>query len=131
MEAQLAKDVRPFNFMTPMRMIRDAILGLGSPASILVSEGANTINVGRAVLIQTKPRSRLDAGTWGTMGMVWDIALLRQWIHLVGLWFLLKGSLDLGFVPWKLRFVPLPNIIVHLVLIDNPTLVDFALSVQL
>ncbi|CAK9158570.1 unnamed protein product [Ilex paraguariensis] len=69
MEAQLAKDVVPFNFMTPMRIIRDAILGLGSPAPILVSEGANTMDVGRAVLIQMEPRTRLDAGTWGTMGV--------------------------------------------------------------
>ncbi|CAH9133270.1 unnamed protein product [Cuscuta epithymum] len=69
MEAQLAKDVVPFNFMTPMRIIRDAILGLGSPAPILVSEGANTMDIGRSVLVQTEPRTRLDAGTWGTMGV--------------------------------------------------------------
>ncbi|XP_043699409.1 2-hydroxyacyl-CoA lyase-like [Telopea speciosissima] len=69
MELQLAKDVVPFNFMTPMRIIRDAILAQGSPAPILVSEGANTMDVGRAVLVQTEPRTRLDAGTWGTMGV--------------------------------------------------------------
>lgn len=69
MEAQLAKDVVPFNFYTPLRIIRDAILELGSPAPILVSEGANTMDVGRAVLVQTEPRTRLDAGTWGTMGV--------------------------------------------------------------
>ncbi|XP_076952644.1 2-hydroxyacyl-CoA lyase-like [Bidens hawaiensis] len=69
MEAQLAKDVVPFNFLTPMRIIRDAIIGLGSPAPILVSEGANTMDVGRSVLVQTEPRTRLDAGTWGTMGV--------------------------------------------------------------
>ncbi|XP_030527343.1 2-hydroxyacyl-CoA lyase [Rhodamnia argentea] len=69
MEAQLAKEVVPFNFLTPMRIIRDAILGLGSPAPILVSEGANTMDIGRAVLVQTEPRTRLDAGTWGTMGV--------------------------------------------------------------
>ncbi|XP_065848519.1 2-hydroxyacyl-CoA lyase [Euphorbia lathyris] len=69
MEAQLAKDVVPFNYFTPMRIIRDAILGVGSPAPILVSEGANTMDIGRAVLVQTEPRTRLDAGTWGTMGV--------------------------------------------------------------
>nr|XP_010924161.1 2-hydroxyacyl-CoA lyase [Elaeis guineensis] len=69
MEAQLAKDVVPFNFLTPMRIIRDAILAQGSPAPILVSEGANTMDVGRAVLVQNEPRTRLDAGTWGTMGV--------------------------------------------------------------
>lgn len=51
MEAQLAKDVVPFNFLTPMRIIRDAILGMGSPAPIVVSEGANTMDVGRSVLV--------------------------------------------------------------------------------
>ncbi|KAL3640409.1 hypothetical protein CASFOL_015377 [Castilleja foliolosa] len=69
MEIQLAKDVVPFNFLTPMRIIRDAILGVGSPAPVVVSEGANTMDVGRAVLVQTEPRTRLDAGTWGTMGI--------------------------------------------------------------
>ncbi|KAL9226521.1 hypothetical protein vseg_002327 [Gypsophila vaccaria] len=69
MEAQLGKEVVPFDFMTPMRIIRDAILGVGSPAPVLVSEGANTMDVGRAVLPQMEPRTRLDAGTWGTMGV--------------------------------------------------------------
>ena len=70
MEAQLTKDVVPFNFLTPMRIIRDAILEFGgSPAPVVVSEGANTMDVGRAVLVQREPRTRLDAGTWGTMGV--------------------------------------------------------------
>jgi len=69
MAPSLNKDVVPFNFLTPMRIIRDAILAVGSPAPILVSEGANTMDVGRSVLEQTEPRTRLDAGTWGTMGV--------------------------------------------------------------
>lgn len=69
MEVQLQKDVVPFNFMTPFRIVRDAILAVGKPAPILVSEGANTMDVGRTVLVQTEPRTRLDAGTWGTMGV--------------------------------------------------------------
>ncbi|KAL7090250.1 hypothetical protein ACP275_12G028800 [Erythranthe tilingii] len=69
MEVQLAKDVVPFNFLTPMRIIRDAISGVGAPAPIVVSEGANTMDVGRSVLVQTEARTRLDARTWGTMGV--------------------------------------------------------------
>jgi 2-hydroxyacyl-CoA lyase 1 len=64
MEAQLAKDVVPFNFMTPLQIIRDAILAEGSPAPVVVSEGANTMDVGRAVLVQNAPRTRLDDGDW-------------------------------------------------------------------
>ncbi|KAL9662541.1 hypothetical protein QQ045_027374 [Rhodiola kirilowii] len=69
MEAQLTKDVVPFNFLTPMRIIRDAVAALGTPAPVIVSEGANTMDVGRSVLVQMEPRTRLDAGTWGTMGV--------------------------------------------------------------
>ncbi|CAH8381016.1 unnamed protein product [Eruca vesicaria subsp. sativa] len=69
MELQLVKDVVPFNFLTPMRIIRDAILAVEGPSPVVVSEGANTMDVGRSVLVQKEPRTRLDAGTWGTMGV--------------------------------------------------------------
>ncbi|GJU62900.1 2-hydroxyacyl-CoA lyase [Tanacetum coccineum] len=69
MEGQFVKDVVPFNFLTLMRIIRVAIIGVGSPAPIVVSEGANTMDVGRSVLVQMESRTRLDAGTWGTMGV--------------------------------------------------------------
>ncbi|CAG9767272.1 unnamed protein product [Ceutorhynchus assimilis] len=36
---------------------------------IIVSEGANTMDIGRAVLLNKRPRHRLDAGTFGTMGV--------------------------------------------------------------
>lgn len=36
---------------------------------IIVSEGANTMDIGRGVLLNNKPRHRLDAGTFGTMGV--------------------------------------------------------------
>jgi len=37
--------------------------------AIIVNEGANTMDVGRIVLQSEFPRSRLDAGTLGTMGL--------------------------------------------------------------
>lgn len=37
--------------------------------SIIVSEGANTMDIGRGMLLNNKPRHRLDAGTFGTMGV--------------------------------------------------------------
>lgn len=36
---------------------------------IIVSEGANTMDIGRTVLQNFHPRHRLDAGTFGTMGV--------------------------------------------------------------
>jgi 2-hydroxyacyl-CoA lyase 1 len=36
---------------------------------IIVSEGANTMDIGRSILMNDLPRHRLDAGTFGTMGV--------------------------------------------------------------
>jgi oxalyl-CoA decarboxylase len=39
------------------------------PDTILVNEGANTLDLARAVIDVHKPRKRLDVGTWGVMGV--------------------------------------------------------------
>merc|ERR1719446_146306 len=37
--------------------------------AIIVNEGSDTMDIGRTVLNNYHPRKRLDAGTWGTMGV--------------------------------------------------------------
>ncbi|XP_022079873.1 2-hydroxyacyl-CoA lyase 1-like isoform X2 [Acanthaster planci] len=37
--------------------------------SIIISEGSNTMDIGRTVLLNHSPRHRLDAATFGTMGV--------------------------------------------------------------
>lgn len=37
--------------------------------AIIVSEGANTMDIGRSMLNNILPKHRLDAGTFGTMGV--------------------------------------------------------------
>ncbi|XP_063053992.1 2-hydroxyacyl-CoA lyase 1 [Engraulis encrasicolus] len=39
------------------------------PDCVIVSEGANTMDIGRTMIQQQLPRHRLDAGTFGTMGV--------------------------------------------------------------
>ena len=39
------------------------------PDSILVNEGANTLDFARSIIDMHKPRKRLDVGTWGVMGV--------------------------------------------------------------
>src|SRR5579863_9215852 len=39
------------------------------PDTILVNEGANTLDLARGVIDIYKPRKRLDVGTWGIMGV--------------------------------------------------------------
>ena len=44
-------------------------IGAAEIAPYIVNEGANTMDYGRLALPMTFPRQRLDAGTWGTMGV--------------------------------------------------------------
>lgn len=46
--------------------------------AIIVSEGANTMDIGRSMLNNLLPRHRLDAGTFGTMGVSTIIIFLHQ-----------------------------------------------------
>lgn len=64
-EPMLDDDRVPMNYYRALREIRTAI----PPGSVIVSEGANTMDIGRTQLPNEEPRTRLDAGTHGTMGV--------------------------------------------------------------
>ncbi|XP_075683354.1 2-hydroxyacyl-CoA lyase 1 [Rhinoderma darwinii] len=55
----------PMNYYTVFRYVKEALPN----DCIIVSEGANTMDIGRTVLQNLYPRHRLDAGTFGTMGV--------------------------------------------------------------
>ncbi|KAG9476192.1 hypothetical protein GDO78_002987 [Eleutherodactylus coqui] len=55
----------PMNYYTAFRYVKEALPN----DCIIVSEGANTMDIGRTVLQNLHPRHRLDAGTFGTMGV--------------------------------------------------------------
>ncbi|PSC68564.1 2-hydroxyacyl-lyase [Micractinium conductrix] len=67
--AKMQRTTFPLDYHTTLRVVRDEINRLPLPP-IVVAEGANTMDQAR-VLIEpaTLPRSRLDAGTHGTMGV--------------------------------------------------------------
>eukprot|EP00850_Spirogloea_muscicola_P000229 SM000001S04631 [mRNA] locus=s1:1303987:1308811:- [translate_table: standard] len=97
MSAMLAKDTSPLNFHCSLRIIRDAMSALGHPAPILVSEGANTMDIGRAILEQKEPRTRLDAGTWGTMGVGLGYAIAAAVVEPERLVVAVEGDSAFGF----------------------------------
>ncbi|KAK6628558.1 hypothetical protein RUM43_002373 [Polyplax serrata] len=55
----------PLNYYTVFHHIQEII----PKDAIIVSEGANTMDIGRGLLANILPRHRLDAGTFGTMGV--------------------------------------------------------------
>jgi len=46
-----------------------------------VGEGANTIDIGRTILNHHFPKRRLDAGTFGTMGIGMPFAIAAKAVH--------------------------------------------------
>lgn len=55
----------PLNYYAVFHHLKESI----PSDAIIVSEGANTMDIGRSMLLNTLPRHRLDAGTFGTMGV--------------------------------------------------------------
>jgi len=64
-ELMNSKDSSMLNYYSAF----DAIQSLIPKDAIIVSEGANTMDIGRTMLLNSKSRHRLDAGTFGTMGV--------------------------------------------------------------
>lgn len=64
-KAMCADESVPLNYYT---VFHNLYINLPDDC-IIVSEGANTMDIGRTMLLNNQPRHRLDAGTFGTMGV--------------------------------------------------------------
>ncbi len=67
MSDRITAPVRPMNFSGALGAVRDALSD--HPGTILVNEGANSLDFARDILPISRPRHRLDSGTWGVMGV--------------------------------------------------------------
>ena len=67
MAPRLKNDNNPMDFHGALGALKKIIKE--RPDSVLVNEGANTLDFARTVIDMYKPRKRLDVGTWGVMGI--------------------------------------------------------------
>ena len=67
MAPRLMKNSAPMDFHGALGALRTVIRE--RPDTILVNEGANTLDLARGVIDMYQPRKRLDVGTWGVMGI--------------------------------------------------------------
>ena len=70
----LESDDVPMNYYRPLQEIQDAL----PRDAIIVTEGASTMDISRQVLDNYEARHRLDAGSWGTMGVGPGFAIAAQ-----------------------------------------------------
>src|SRR5271167_2073394 len=73
MASRLGKNSTPMDYHSALRVLRDVIKE--RPDTILVNEGANTLDQARGVIDMYQPRKRLDVGTWGVMGIGMGFAI--------------------------------------------------------
>ncbi|WP_336492639.1 oxalyl-CoA decarboxylase [Methylobacterium nigriterrae] len=67
MAGKLRKNAAPMDFHGALGALRDVMAE--RPETILVNEGANTLDLARGIIDMHRPRKRLDVGTWGVMGI--------------------------------------------------------------
>ena len=67
MAPRLQNNNVPMDFHGALGVLRNIMAE--RPDTILVNEGANTLDFARSIIDIHKPRTRLDVGTWGVMGI--------------------------------------------------------------
>ncbi|MDH6676055.1 oxalyl-CoA decarboxylase [Rhodococcus sp. LBL1] len=67
MEERLHREVHPMDFAVALRAVRDVLDRHRD--TVVVGEGANTLDNARNIIPIHYPRHRLDVGTWGVMGV--------------------------------------------------------------
>lgn len=91
--AMMQDDRVPMGYYRVLREIRDHI----PRDAIICSEGANTMDIGRSVMLNYAPRERLDAGTFGTMGVGPAFAIAAAVVHPGRKVFCVEGDSAFGF----------------------------------
>ena len=67
MSTRLQNNNHPMDYHSALGVLKQAISD--RPDTILVNEGANTLDLARSIINVHKPRHRIDVGTWGVMGI--------------------------------------------------------------
>lgn len=67
MAQKIGNDTTPMDFHGALGALKTIIEQ--RPETILVNEGANTLDFARSIIDIHKPRKRVDVGTWGIMGI--------------------------------------------------------------
>ncbi|MDA0352736.1 MAG: oxalyl-CoA decarboxylase [Chloroflexi bacterium] len=114
-EQLMADDSSPLNYYRVLKEVRDTL-----PAdTVIVSEGANTMDIGRTVLPNKGARTRLDAGTYGTMGVGLGFAIgaavAKPGTRIVAV----EGDAAFGFSGMEYETMVRHNLPITIVVINN------------
>eukprot|EP01088_Endostelium_zonatum_P008989 TRINITY_DN22182_c0_g1_i1.p1 TRINITY_DN22182_c0_g1~~TRINITY_DN22182_c0_g1_i1.p1 ORF type:complete len:593 (-),score=157.27 TRINITY_DN22182_c0_g1_i1:61-1785(-) len=108
------------NYYQALSTIQTAAYSAVSDNQIMiVSEGANTMDIGRSLFPNEHPRQRLDAGTFGTMGVGFGFAIASAVVHPDLPVLLLQGDSAFGFSAMEIETMVRYGLKVTVVIINN------------
>jgi 2-hydroxyacyl-CoA lyase 1 len=111
----LADDQLPMGYYRAFREIRDLL----PSDAILVAEGATTMDISRQVLLNRAPRRRLDAGTWGTMGVGLAQAIAAALTHPGKQIVAIEGDSAFGFSGMEVEVACRLNLPITFIVFNN------------
>ncbi len=114
-EQMMADDSTPLNYQRTLRAIRDTT----PRESIIVSEGANTMDIGRTILNNYDARERLDAGTYGTMGVGMGFAIAAAVVDPSKRVIAVEGDAAFGFSGMELETMCRYQLPITTIVINN------------
>jgi 2-hydroxyacyl-CoA lyase 1 len=114
-QAMFDDDSVPMNYYRVLREIRDIL----PRDAIIASEGANTMDIGRTVLPNFYPRHRLDAGSFGTMGVGLSFAIAAQAVHPDKRVVAVEGDSAFGFSGMEVEVACRYNMPIVFIILNN------------
>jgi 2-hydroxyacyl-CoA lyase 1 len=113
-EAQQNDDSSPLNYYRVYRTIRELLPN----DAIIQNEGANTMDIGRTQMPNFFPKHRLDAGSFGTMGVGTGQAIAAAVVHRDKKVVNIQGDSAFGFSGMEIETMcryrlPITNIIIN------------------
>jgi 2-hydroxyacyl-CoA lyase 1 len=115
MESMANDDSTPMNYYRAFKDIKAAI----PRDAIIVSEGANTMDIGRTQLNNYEPRTRLDAGSYGTMGVGFGFAVAASVVQQDRPVVSVSGDSAFGFSGMELETICRYNLPVTTIVLNN------------
>ncbi|HEY9039685.1 MAG TPA: oxalyl-CoA decarboxylase [Roseovarius sp.] len=88
------------------------------PDAMLVNEGANTLDFARSIINMSKPRKRLDVGTWGVMGVGMGSAIAAA-VETGNPVLCIEGDSAFGFSGMEVETICRYNLPVCIVIFNN------------
>jgi len=108
-------DAEPMGYYRVLAEIRDQ----APRDALIVNEGSNTMDIGRSVLRNYGPRERLDAGTFGTMGVGLGFALAASVTHPGRRVICVEGDSAFGFSGMEVETACRYNLPITFVIVNN------------